>query len=93
MTFEFTWDDQKAEANVLKHGVPFIEAASVFYDPLAVTYRDGEHSLGEPRFLTFGISQQNRILVISHVETRKGFRIISARKVTREERKIYEEGQ
>lgn len=91
MSIEIDWDDRKAELNLAKHGVNFAEAASVFFDPLALTYPDGKHSLGESRFLTFGLSENQRLLVISHVETKKGFRIISARRVTREERKIYEE--
>ena len=90
--FEFDWDDAKAEANLAKHGVAFSEASAVFMDPLAVTYPDGEHSAGEARFLTFGLSDQHRILVVSHVESDYGIRIISARPVTREERKVYEEG-
>lgn len=62
-------------------------------DPLAVTYPDEEHSMGEARFLTFGLSDQHRILVVSHIESIRGIRIISARRVTREERRIYEENR
>ena len=89
--FKFDWDEQKAASNLVKHKVSFTEAASVFHDAHAVTYPDGERSLGEPRFLTFGLSDKQRVLVVSHVETGSGIRIISARRVTREERKIYEE--
>lgn len=90
--FKFDWDEQKAALNLVKHKVSFAEAASVFYDGHAVTYSDGEHSHGEPRFLTFGLSDRQRVIVVSHVESDSGIRIISARRVTREERKIYEEG-
>ena len=90
--FKFDWEEQKAASNLAKHKVSFAEAASVFYDAHAVTYPDGGHSIGEPRFLTFGLSDKQRVLVVSHVETGGGIRIISARRVTREERKIYEEG-
>ena len=90
--FKFDWNEQKAASNLAKHKVSFTEAASVFYDVQAVTYPDGEHSLGEPRFLTFGLSDKQRVLVVSHVETGGGIRIISARRLTREERKVYEEG-
>ncbi len=92
MAFKFDWDPLKAEENLKKHRVSFGEATGVFHDSLAITYPDGEHSLGEPRFLTFGMSGQQRILVVSHCETAAGLRIISARCVTREERRIYEEG-
>ena len=91
--FEFYWDDQKAASNFAKHKVTFAEAASVLMDTLAVTYLDGKHSQGETRYLTFGQSDQHRILVVSHVESAAGIRVISARRVTREERKIYEEGR
>ncbi len=91
--FEFDWDERKAVSNFAKHKVTFAEGASVFTDPLAITYLDGEHSMGETRYLTFGQSDQHRILVVSHVESAKGIRIISARRVTREERKIYEENR
>ena len=91
--FEFDWDERKATSNLAKHKVSFMEAATVFFDSLAVTYRDDEHGSGESRFLTFGMSDQQRILVVSHVESSLGIRIISARRVTREERKIYEESR
>ena len=92
MAFEFDWDPRKADANHRKHGISFAEAATVFFDPLAVTYADDEHSFAEPRFLTFGMSSRQRILVVSHSETKASLRIISARPVTSKERRIYEEG-
>jgi uncharacterized DUF497 family protein len=92
MDFEFSWDDRKAAANLRKHGVSFPEASTVFDDPFAITYPDPEHSTGENRHLTFGASSSGRVLVISHIETKSGLRIISARKADRSERKIYEQG-
>ena len=92
MAFEFYWDLGKAEANRQKHGVSFAEAATVFHDPLAITYSDGEHSKGEPRFLTFGMSSGQKMLVVSHCESRNSIRVISARPTTARERRIYEEG-
>lgn len=93
MLFDFDWDPAKATSNLRKHEVSFAEGGSVFYDPLAVTYQDGEHSVGEPRFLTFGVSDRGRLLVVSHVESARSIRIVSARRATREERRIYEEGR
>jgi uncharacterized protein len=92
MDFEFTWDERKATSNLRKHRVSFPEASTVFDDPLAITYPDRDHSTGELRSLTFGLSASGRVLVISHVETHAGLRIISARKADRSERKIYEQG-
>jgi uncharacterized DUF497 family protein len=52
----FEWDSAKAARNLRKHGVSFEEAVSVFYDPLAATGHDPDHSEDEERFVTFGIS-------------------------------------
>jgi uncharacterized protein len=89
---EFEWDVKKAAANRRKHRVSFEEAASVFGDSLAVSYLDPEHSVGETRFLTFGLSKELRLLVVSHVERQSRIRIVSAREATKHERKIYEDG-
>jgi uncharacterized DUF497 family protein len=89
---QFEWDPGKAAENHSKHGVLFHEAATVFDDPLAITYPDPDHSEGELRWITFGSSTGRRILVVAHTETGDTIRIISARRATRDERKIYEEG-
>ena len=91
MTQRFEWDGTKAVANLRKHGVPFEEAASVFSDPLAYTFGDPDHSVGEQRLPTFGFSQSGRLLAIVHAERGRAIRIISARKATRHERGIYEQ--
>ena len=91
MTQRFEWDGTKAVANLRKHGVPFEEAASVFSDPLAYTFGDPDHSVGEQRLLTFGFSQSGRLLAIVHADRGRAIRIISARKATRHERGIYEQ--
>ncbi len=89
---EFEWDPEKAARNLAKHGVSFHEAATVFGDPLAVTYHDPDHAENEDRFLTFGHSSEGRLLVVSHTDRDDRTRIISARKATRKEGKQYEEG-
>jgi uncharacterized DUF497 family protein len=89
---KFEWDSEKAAENLRKHRVLFEEAASVFGDPLAVTFQDPDHSLAERRTLTFGLSRQGRLLVVSHTQRRTAIRLISARIATRQERKLYEEG-
>ena len=89
---EFEWDPEKADANEQKHDVNFREGATVFGDPLAITFSDPDHSEAEERYLTFGHSRSNRLLVISHTQRGERTRIISARLMTRRERKIYEEG-
>ena len=88
----FEWDSAKAAKNFRKHRVLFEEASSVFYDPLAVTGADPDHSEAEDRLITFGVSSAGRLLVVSHTERGEAIRIISARRATRRERRIYEEG-
>jgi uncharacterized DUF497 family protein len=78
--------------NERKHGVTFQEGAVVFGDSLAVTFADPDHSTDEYRYITFGLSRFNRLLVVSHTDRGDRVRIISARLVTRQERKIYEKG-
>lgn len=89
---EFEWDREKAATNVRKHGVTFQEAATVFGDPLAITFEDPDHSKNEYRYITFGLSLQKRPLVVSHTHREGRTRIISARLMDRKEKKIYEEG-
>ena len=86
------WDAAKAEVNHRKHGVTFEEATTVFGDPLALTFADPDHSVGEERHLMFGVSVEGRLLAIVHTESSEAVRIISARRATRSERKIYEDG-
>lgn len=88
----FEWNPAKANKNLQKHGVSFEEASSVFHDPLAVTGADPDHSEVEERTVTFGMSSQGRLLVVSHTERGDAIRIISARLATQHERYIYEEG-
>jgi uncharacterized DUF497 family protein len=89
MRFEF--DAVKAAQNLKKHKVSFEEAASVFGDPMAYTFSDPDHSVGEYRWLTFGTSAQGKILSVAYTERRGKVRMISARLSTKQERRIYEE--
>lgn len=89
---KFEWDTAKAIANLRKHGVTFEEAASIFGDPLALTFPDPDHSVGEKRWISFGVSNQDRLVVAVHAERGRSIRIISARRATRQEREIYEQG-
>jgi uncharacterized DUF497 family protein len=90
--FNFEWDDQKAASNLSKHGVSFDEAVSVFGDARALTFSDTDHSKLEDRSRTYGVSNKTRLLVVVHTDRRNGIRIISARKATRYEKGIYENG-
>ena len=87
---EFEWDRNKAKSNLQKHRVGFPEAATVFHDPLSITVYDPDHS-GEDRYITIGVSLSGRFLIIAHTDRGDTVRIISARELTRAERKAYEE--
>jgi len=90
MNSEFEWDPVKAASNQKKHSVSFVEAASVFFDPLSITVADPEHSIDEQRFVITGLSYQRRALVVVHVDRGDRIRIISARRATPTEREKYE---
>ena len=92
MALRFSWDPRKAASNERKHGVSFEEAVTAFGDPLSITVPDPDHSADENRFLLLGLSDQNRLLVVAHVERGDDTRIINARLATRRERTKYEEG-
>lgn len=89
----FTWDERKAKTNQRKHGVSFEEAASVFADTMAVIMDDVEHSDDETREAIIGHSSTDRLLIASFTVRESVIRLISARVVTRNERKDYEEGR
>jgi len=91
MLERFEWDENKARQNLVKHGVSFVEATTVFIDPLSITIDDTDHSQGEQRYLVIGYSHQRRLLVVVHADRGDNIRIISARLCTSYERRIYEE--
>ena len=78
--------------NLEKHGVSFEEAATALSDPMAATGADPDHSMTEQRYVTFGVSEKGRFVVVSHTEKGETIRIISARKASKGEREVYEEG-
>jgi uncharacterized DUF497 family protein len=88
---QFEWGPHKAELNRSKHGVSFVEAATAFDDPLAITFDDEQHSADEERFITVGYSSRRELLVISHTQRGTALRIISARLATAHERKTHED--
>jgi uncharacterized protein len=90
---KFEWDEKKAVSNLLKRGVSFEEATTVFGDPLSDTFNDPDHSSEECRFIIIGTSERGRILFVSHTDDGDIVRIISAREPTRGERDFYEESR
>ena len=88
---EFEWDEEKAAANLVKHGVAFKEAATAFADPLAAIFSGPDHSDEEPREILIGYSERNRFLIVSFTEPNERIRIISARVAAPVERRNHEE--
>ncbi len=89
----FVWDDEKNQKNIIKHGISFEEAKSVFDDEEALLIFDPDHSENEDRFIILGMSKGFRLLVVCHCyrENDEQIRIISARKATKNEGDVYEE--
>lgn len=90
---KFEWDNQKALSNIKKHGISFEEASTAFGDFLSIVIEDPMHSKNENRFILIGRSIEANTLVVVHIEKSDVIRIISARKATKNEQKVYEEQQ
>ena len=86
----FEWDSEKAKSDLAKHGGSFAEAMTIFGDPLELTIADPDHSEGEYRFLSIGLSSARRLLVVSYTERGDQIRVISAREAIAKERRQYE---
>ena len=96
MKIVFEWDENKARVNLQKHKISFDEARTIFIDPFLVTFVDEIHSEKEERFISIGLSENNRVLLAVHTEREEKaeevvIRIISCRKATPPERRKYEE--
>ena len=84
----YQWDKEKAKANLLKHGVSFADAATVFSDDSAMTIEDDDPD--EQRLVTIGMDAFGRVLVVVYTWRGEDIRVISARKATARERRHYE---
>ncbi len=97
MEIIFEWDEPKARENLRKHKISFDEAKTIFNDPLLLTFHDERHSDYEERYISIGFSVENQILLVVHTESGQNeglvVRIISSRRATASERKVYEEGE
>ena len=93
MNLNFEWDEQKASANLKKHKVSFDEATTVFNDPFSITIPNPDHSAHEQRYIDIGSSDKGRILVVVYTQRGPNIRVISCRKATLTERRLYEESE
>jgi uncharacterized protein len=89
---QFEWDEQKADANVIKHGINFDEAASVFLDLNSRTVYDERNRDREDRYLTVGFSRRGRLIVVWHTDRGDAIRIIGARFPDKREASEYPNG-
>ena len=87
---EFEWDANKAALNLSKHGVSFAEAMTIFGDPLEAMIADPVDSGAELRFVSIGLSEASRFVVVVYTERSQRIRVISAREPTSRERRQYE---
>ena len=90
MKSSFEWDEDKAAKNLRKHNVSFSDAVTVFQDDLSLTFDDFTHSGEEDRFIDIGRSSKGRVLVVVYTDRGNNIRIISCRKATVVENKVYE---
>lgn len=92
MSIRFEWDENKAISNQKKHKVSFELAITVFDDPSALIADDEKHSQSETREWIIGMADSG-VLVVIFTRRLSGqvYRIVSARKAHRKERKLYEE--
>mgnify|MGYP000014697230 CR=1 FL=1 len=96
VNYNFEWDPVKARDNLDKHGVAFDEAATVFKDPNAISIFDPDHGETEDRWVTMGISEKGRLLIVNHTFRKESeeaitIRVISSRKTTKRETASYGE--
>ncbi|HMQ50809.1 MAG TPA: BrnT family toxin [Anaerolineae bacterium] len=90
MALTFEWDEEKADINLKKHQVSFEEAKTVFNDPVSITIADPGYSLDEERYIDIGMSSKGQVLVVVYTERRESIRLISCRKATKQEQRVYE---
>ena len=83
----FSWSESKRRANIRTHGLDFIDAAPVF-ESVTYTFEDDRISYAEQRFVTLGLLSGVPVSIV-HTEEKNEIRIISFRKATRAEARIY----
>jgi len=97
MNYNFEWDSNKAKSNIMKHKISFEDATCVFKDKNAISVFDEKHSSNEDRWITIGLDDRTKTLVVVHTfisitKDNSSIRIISARKATKQEIIIYQKG-
>jgi hypothetical protein len=83
----FEWDENKRKSNIQKHGIDFKDAKQVF-EGITLTFQDNRFDYGEQRYITMGLLYEI-VVVIAHTESEETIRIISMRKATKNEQKLF----
>jgi len=96
--YQFEWDEIKAGANALKHGISFELASTIFADPELLTIADLEHSRTEERWFSIGSASDGKILFVAYLWSESEprmtkVRLVSARRATSAEIRQYTESQ
>ena len=86
----FEWNEGNRDKNWIKHKVTSSECEQIFFNQPLIINLDEKHSTGEIRFYALGHTDLNRKLFIVFTIRNKKIRIISARDMSKKERKIYE---
>ncbi len=66
-----------------------LEVEQVFFNTPMLTYNDEKHSIGEDRYYVLGITDNRRRLFVAFTIRNKMIRPISARDMSRRERRVY----
>ncbi len=85
----FEWDEEKAQANLIKHRISFVAVTAVFDDPNRIDEDSTKPEYGEVRTKTIGLIEGELIIVVIHTDREQKRRIISARRATKNEREKY----
>lgn len=87
---KFEWDENKRKLNLAKHGIDFKDAHQIF-EGITFTFKDDRYDYGEERYITIGMLR-GIVVVVAHTESDEVIRLISIRKATKHEQKIYYKG-
>lgn len=91
---KFEWDNVKETKNIAKHGIDFDMASRIFADPFRIEFFDSSHSFDEDRYITIGeINGEVILLTVVYTEREETIRLISARKATARERRVYHDSR
>lgn len=89
----FEWDDEKDRINQQKHEMPLRAGIPVFDDMNAIEFEDDRYDYGEERYVLIGFDNRTKLLYVVYTMRGEGVtRLISVRKATKSERKLYESG-